>query len=58
MARGEYSVESLEGEGPPSISFEDIPLRVDSIGVITWLKPVREPRANAFWKNFYFPLNV
>ena len=24
-------------------------------GVITWLKPVREFRADAFWKKFSFP---
>ena len=46
MAKGEDSVGSREGEGPPSTSFEDVPSRVDAIGVITWLKPVGEPRAS------------
>ena len=58
MARGEDSVGSREGEGPPSTSSKDVALRVDSIEVITWLKLVGEPRADAFWKKFSFPPNV
>ena len=58
MARGEDSVGSCEGEGPPSTFPEDVPLHVGSSGVITWLKPVGEPWGNAFWKKFSFPPNA
>ena len=44
MVRGEDSIGSRKGKGdPPLTSSEDIPSRVNSVGVITWLKPVREP---------------
>ena len=42
MAKGEDNVGSHEGEGPSSTSFEDVPLRVDTFGVITWLRPIGE----------------
>ena len=42
-------------EDLPSSSLEDVPSCVDAIGVITWLRPVREPQVDAFWKKFSFP---
>ena len=48
MAKGEDSVGTREGEGSPSTSSEDVPSRVDSIRVITWLKSIGEPRAEPF----------
>ena len=58
MARGEDNIGSHEGDGLPSTSSEDVPSRVDSVRVIMWLKPIREPWAGAFWKKFSFPPNV
>ena len=58
LAKGKGRVESRKGEDLPSTSFEDVPSRVDSTGVIMWLKPIREPLADAFWKKFSFSLNV
>ena len=58
VARGEDSVRSHEGEGLPSTSSKDVPSLVNSARVITWLKPVGKPWADAFWKKFSFPLNV
>ena len=55
MAKGEANVGSREEECPPSTYSEDVPSHVDSIRVITWVRPVGEPRANAFWKKFSFP---
>ena len=54
MARGENSVRSHEEEGMPLTSSKDVPSLADSTRVITWLKPVGEPRADAFWKKFSF----
>ena len=48
MAREEDSVGSHKGQGPPSTSSKDVPSRVDSSRVITCLKPIRKPWANAF----------
>ena len=48
MARGEDNVESGMDESSSSTSFEDVPSRVDADGVITWLRPVGEARADAF----------
>ena len=58
MAKGEDSVGSREEEGPPLNSSKDILSHVDSIRVITWLKPVGEPRVDEIWKKFSFPPNV
>ena len=52
MAKEEDSIRSHEGGGPPLTSFKDIPSHVYSTRVITLLKPVGEPWANAFWKKF------
>ena len=41
-------------EDVPSSSSEDVPSRADAAGVITWLKPVGESQAYAFWKKFFF----
>ena len=43
MVRGEDNVGGHGDEGLSSTSSEDVPLRVEAIGVITWLIHVREP---------------
>ena len=58
MARGEDNVGSSVDEGPSSTSYEDLPLRVDATGVITWPIPVGEPRTDKFLKIFSFPPNI
>ena len=58
MARGEDNVGSRKGEGLQLTSSNDVHSRVDFAGVITWLRPVREHLADAFWKKFSFPPNV
>ena len=61
-ALGGWPKEKIVGghgdKGPSSTSSEGIPSRVDTTRVITWLRPVGEHRANAFWKKFSFPSNV
>ena len=42
MAREEDNIGSHIDEGLSSTSFEDVPLRVDTVGVITWLRLVGE----------------
>ena len=41
-----------------SSSFEGAPSCVDNIGVITWLKPVGEARADALWRKYFLSPNV
>ena len=52
----------VRGEGHPrSNANEDLPSSsscVNIFGIITWLKPIGEPQANALWKKFSFPPNV
>ena len=45
MVREENNVGSCMDEGLSSSSYEDVPSRVDAIGVITWLRLVGEPQA-------------
>ena len=58
MTRGEDNVGSRMDEGSSSTSYEDVSLRVDVIGVITCLRPVRESKVDAFWKKLSFPPNA
>ena len=58
MAKGEDNVESCMDKRTSSTSSENVPSHVDVNEVITWLRPVREARADAFWKKFSFPPNV
>ena len=53
IAQGEDNVRSGVDEGPSS-TFSDFFSRVDTTGVIMWLRPVGEPRADAFGGNFPF----
>ena len=48
MTRGEDNVESCVDESSSSTLFEDVPSCVDVNGVITWLRPVGEAKADAF----------
>ena len=57
MATGEGNVGRPKDEDLPSTSEEALS-RADATGVIMWLKPVGESRADAFWKKFSFPPNV
>ena len=54
MAKGEDSFGSCDGEGPPSTSSEDVLLRVDSVGIVMWLKPVGESGPTRFGRSFPF----
>ena len=45
-------------EETSSSGFKDVSSRVDTDGVITWLRPIEEDRADAFWKRYSFPPNV
>ena len=53
MAKGEDDLGSHVDEDLLSSSS-----RVDAAKVITWLRPVRESRGDAFWKKLDFPPNV
>ena len=55
MVEGKVDLGSYVNEEISSSSFEDIPSRVDSAGVIKWLRSVGEARANSFWKRYSFP---
>ena len=55
MARGEDNVGRCVDEDPPSTSAKEVPSHVDANGVMMWLRPVGESRADAFWKKFSFP---
>ena len=48
MTRGEDNVESCVDETSSFTLFEDVPSYVDANGVITWLRPVEEAKAEAF----------
>ena len=48
MSRGKDNVGSHVDKDPPSTSTEEVLLRADATGVITWLRPVWESRADAF----------
>ena len=48
MVIGEDNIGSHADKGPSSTSSEDVPSRVDAVGVITWLRPIVESRAYAF----------
>ena len=57
MATGEGNVghpanEDLHSKSEAALS------RVDAARVITWLRPIREFRVDAFWKKFSFPPNI
>ena len=61
MAGGGDYVGSCMGEEPSSSSygaFGEVFSRVDANGVITWIRPIGESRADAFWKRFSFPPHV
>ena len=58
MASRGDNVGSRVDEEPPSTLYREVLSRVDATGVITWLRPVREFRADAFWKKFSFPSYV
>ena len=58
MVRGEDNVGGRRDKGPSSTSSKDVPSLVDTTRVIMWLRPVREPQVDAFWKKFSFPSNV
>ena len=53
MATGEHHLGSNADEDLPSSSS-----RVNVVWVIMWLRPIREPRTDAFWKKFSFPPNA
>ena len=53
MAKGEgYLGSNMDEDLPLSFSL------VNSVRVITWLRPVGESWADTFWKKFSFPPNV
>ena len=47
-----------ESSSSSSGSFGDVLSRTDANGVLTWLRPIGESRADAFWKRFSFPPHV
>ena len=55
MASGEDNVGSRVDEEPPSTLSREVLSCADAIEVITWLRPVGESKADAFWKKFSFP---
>ena len=55
MVKEKDNVESCVDESSSSTLSEDVPSHVDANGVITWLRPIREARADAFWRKFSFP---
>ena len=57
MATGEGNVGRHVDEDLPS-TFEEALSCADAIGVITWLKPVKESRVDVFWKKFSFSPNI
>ena len=57
MAHGKRSTDGCAGEEPPlspPVS-EEVLSRANSNGVITWLKPIKEPRVDVFWRKYSFP---
>ena len=52
--RGNYVGSRLDKELPSTLSGEVLS-STNATGVITWLKPIGESRADAFWKKFSFP---
>ena len=57
MAKGEGNVGCCVDEDLPS-TYEEALSCADATRVITWLRPIGESRADAFWKKFSFPPNV
>ena len=55
MASGGDNIGSHMDEEPSSTLFREVLLHADATRVIAWLKPIRESRADAFWKKFSFP---
>ena len=60
MDHGKHSTNGYAGEEPPLSppAFGEVLSLTDPNGVITWLKHVGEPRANAFWRKYSFPPQV
>ena len=56
MAKGEDNTGSRVDEGLPLTFFEDFPLCVNVVGVITWLRHDGESRQMHFGRNFPFLL--
>ena len=50
---GSYADEEIS-----SSTLEDVPLLIDAVGVIMWLRSVGEPRADTFSKRYSFPPNI
>ena len=57
MAHGKHHMGGRVGEESPLSSplFEEVLSHVNANGVLTWLKPVGDPRVDAFWRKYSFP---
>ena len=56
MAHGKSSSDGYAGKEPTpsSPASGEVLSRVDPDGIITWLKPIGEPRVDAFWRKYAF----
>ena len=57
MAKGKYNVGRRVDEDLTFTYFEEVLSCEDATRVITWLRPVRESRVDAFGKKVSFPPN-
>ena len=60
MAHGKHhTCDRVGEESPPSSPLSgEVTSRVDANGVLTRLKPVGDPNADAFWRKYSFPPQV
>ena len=58
MAYEKHRIDGGAGKEQPlsPLASEEVPSCMDSNDVITWVKPVGEPRVNSFWRKYFFPL--
>ena len=60
MTHGKHHMGDRVGEeSSPSLPLSgEVLSHADANGVLTWLKPVRDPRMDAFWRKYTFPPQV